>query len=149
MKLQLKLLKGIKHLFGIVLLSGIVFSCSKDKNYGTIYYFEQKDMFTTMPLNCNEIINYSGLRRVELTDKEIYELLILSKKEIIHTENNDIDVRYKIEIDSDVFCIGYSGYFFLNDEQRGKLNFINKIEKFISENKNQSTAITEPTPKPW
>ena len=149
MKHQRKLLKSIKHLFCLVLLSSIAFSCTKDKSYGTLYYFEQQNMFTTIPLTCDEIINYSGLRKVELIDEEIYELLILSKKDLILIESNTIDVRYKIEINSDVFCLGYSGSFILNDEYKGEVDFINIIENYISDNKNQSIEVTEPTPKPW
>lgn len=149
MKHQRKLLKGIKYLLSVILLSSIAFSCTKDKNHDIIYYFEQQNMFTTIPLTCDEIINYSGLRKVELIDEEIYELLILSKKEVILSENYNIDVRYKIKIDSDVFCLEYSGNFILNDKYKGKINFINKIDKYISDNKDKSIEVTEPTPKPW
>lgn len=149
MKHQRKLLKSIKHLFCVVLLSSIAFSCTKDNSYGMLYYFEQQNMTTTVPITCDKINNYKGLRKVTLNDKEIYELLILSKKDLIPSESNTIDVRYKIEINSDVFCLGYSGSFILNDEYKGEVDFINIIENYISDTKEQSIEVTEPTPKPW
>lgn len=80
MKQQLKILRSIKQLLTIVVLSSIVFSCTKDKSYGTLYFFEQKDMSTIISLTCDEIFDSKGLKKVEIIDKELYELLILSKK---------------------------------------------------------------------
>lgn len=149
MKQQLKILRSIKQLRIFVLLSSIVFSCTKDKSYGTLYFFEQKDRSTIISLTCDEIFDSKGLKKVEIIDKELYELLILSKKEVFPIDNSNIDVRYKIEIDSDVLCLAYPGDFILNNKYQGSFHFINKIEKYISDNKDISIAITEQTPKPW
>jgi hypothetical protein len=149
MKHLQKSLKDIKILISIIFFVFILFSCTSEKNYGTIYYFEQHELHTIIPLSCSDIFEHSGLRKISIEDKKIYELLKNSKEEIDFDKKYDPDVRYKIEIGSDVFCIEYSGHFILNNEHRGKLNFINKIEKFISKNKNQSIKVTEPTSKPW
>lgn len=148
MKYQQKLPKSIKILFTLLLIYFIL-SCSKDKTNGVLYYFEQKDMFTNIEITCNELRKYTGLRKIQLTDKEIHELLIRQVKDVPSVENCELDVRYKIKIDEDIFCIDYSGCFLLNGEQMGKINFVDKIDKFISNNKNRSVEVTKPTPKPW
>lgn len=149
MEHQLKSLKIIKRLFNIVVLSSIVISCANAKSYATLYFFEQKDMSTIVSLSCDNVVDHQGLRKIELTDKKLHKFLMLSKKKVILIENYDVDVRYKIQMGSDIFCIDYSGNFILNDTYRGKMNFIDEIETFIEDNKDQSISITDPVPKPW
>jgi len=124
-------------------------SCKNEKSFGTIYFFEQEDLHTILPLNCSEIFHFTGLRKVEMTDKYIYDLLISSKIDADFSKTIEPDTRYRIEIDSATFCFDYMGQFKLNNEGSGKIHFINKIQKFLSENKNKSKSVTEETPKPW
>lgn len=127
----------------------LIISCGKPKNYGSVFYFEQKDLLSIVPISCADMENYRGLRKLNLTNKELFDSLYYYAKKINIDTQYDPDVRYKIIISNDTLCIDYDGYFIMNSENRGRIYFIEELEKFIQNNKKLSKPITEETPKPW
>lgn len=148
MKHQQKSLKDIKILLLIMVISFSFYSC-KNKSYGELYFFEQKNMNTTISLSCEDIYNLNGLRKIKITNKDFRDLILKSKKYTNQSYNVEPDVRYKIIIKSDTFCFDYVGNFVLNSSKIGRIKYMDKIEKYVSRNKSHSTKVTEPTFKPW
>ena len=135
----------------LILVSVLIFlGCMKSKqDFGRIYYLEQNELTTIIPLDCNTFENFVGLRSIQINKKEIYESLLLAiAKDTLETQYMP-DVRYKIFIDDNEICLDYSGNFVTKNGLKGKINFIDEVKKYISENLERSVPITNPTSKPW
>lgn len=133
-------------------------SCNEKRNdekeinkveLGKIFYTTDPSLTTIKAVSCFHFMDYLRHSISYLPIKD--SLFIKEIKEHIEIKNNiedeQIDVRYKIEIDSIVLCVDGNGYYTLNDVYQGKLSYFENLLEYIKLNKKYSTEL-EPLPLP-
>jgi|SRR5690554_5831815 len=129
------------RLYFILFLS--LSSCDQSENYGEIYFFDVSSLTTINPILCSDFGNADGVLKINLLDKEIYELF----KNTLSEDNNGNripDVRYKIVLSNDIICLDYAGNYITAKGRSGKIKFMKKFKHYIQENRDKGSYVTQP-----
>jgi len=68
-------------------------------------------------------------------------LLSFEIPDTLKYQKHYINVRYRLEIKDDIFCIDDFGYCYHNDVYKGRLKSFQKFLKYIKENKAKSLLL--------
>jgi|SRR5690554_6895362 len=116
---------------------------------GKIFYTTDPNLTTIKAVSC---LDFMSQLRHSISYLPIKDSLFIKelKKHIEikdNIEDEQIDVRYKIEIDSIVLCVDGNGYYTLNNVYNGKFSYFDNLLEYINLNKKYSTEL-EPLPIP-
>ncbi len=139
-----------------LLLCFVCTSCQENKEskkhedeaeLGKIFYATDPYMTTISAVNCQAFMTdlHHALSYLPIKDS----LFVKELKEHIRPtdidEDDYIDVRYRIEIDSTVLCVDILGQYTLNGVYQGEFSYFENLLEYIKLNKNNSTEL-EPLP---
>jgi hypothetical protein len=127
----------------------IFLSCEKKETKCVLYYFEGDTFSTLIPLECEEIFDFPGLRQIEIDDNKLIENISNIRKFVRKEETYNPDVRYKVIFNNDTICFGYTSNFILNSNYKGEIDFLEDIRTYINNNEKKSSPVTSPLYKPY
>ncbi len=134
----------------MILIVLILSSCkSKDESRTSIYFFKVESLSTIMPINCEEILNKTGLYKLNL-NKRLTEKIVSAIENDSNNTSYNPDIRYRINLTGNTsVCLDYFGNFVTSSGNKGQTELINEINTFIDNHIKDAIIVTVDFEEPW
>ncbi|MFN3756695.1 MAG: hypothetical protein ACK4RM_07055 [Flavobacterium sp.] len=87
---------------------------------------------------------FSDIRKIKVSqNSELYHKLIDFKNHKAIKEIPYPDVRFKIQINDEYYCLSYLGAYISNTHETGMVDFVDEIKNYIVEHYDKSVEFSE------
>ncbi len=125
----------------IVFFALILSSCTSVKQKEIVIYYFNNEFETPISVDCESIYKYADLLKIETNDKIINNYF--RNNLIDNGELFEVDVRYKIIIESDTLCVDRFGNF-RGANKNGKIKNFDFLKNYLKKYQGKKVKITEP-----